>query len=55
MILKSKVYDVFMIILILLYTLFVLVQFGIDEQDWFIKIQNTIYIIVTSGDDPYRN
>ena len=45
MMLKSKIYDVFMILLIISYTLFVLVQFGIDEQDWFLKVQNTIYII----------
>jgi hypothetical protein len=38
MMLKSKIYDIFMIVLIIAYTLFVLVQFGIDEQDWFVKI-----------------
>jgi hypothetical protein len=44
MMLKNKIYDTFMIALIILYTLFVLVQFGIDQQDWFTKVETKIYI-----------
>jgi len=44
LLLKSKVYDYFMVALIVLYTLFVLVQFGIDEQTWFINIENKVYV-----------
>lgn len=43
-ILRSKFYDVFMIILIILYTIFVFVQFGIDEQDFYDSIENQIFI-----------
>ena len=33
-----------MIILIILYTIFVFVQFGIDEMDWYEDIQNKVFI-----------
>ena len=42
---QSKVYDITMIILIVGYTLLVLVQFGLDGQDFYDDIKNTIYVI----------
>lgn len=43
MLLKSQVYDIFMILFIIFYTLFVLVQFGIDAEPWFQDHKQKIY------------
>ena len=43
-VLRSKTYDICMIVLIIFYTVFVFVQFGIDEQDFYEDIETNIFI-----------
>ena len=42
--LSSKSYDITLVLLIVLYTALVLVQFGTDGQDFYDKMQNSLFI-----------
>ena len=44
MLLNTKLYDIAMIILIVVYTALVLVQFGIQEQAFYPQARNQIFI-----------
>lgn len=44
MMLRSKIYDILMIFLIVGYTALVLIQFGLDGQDFYDGIQSSVFI-----------
>lgn len=45
MILRSKIYDISMIILIIIYTVLILVQFALEEQDFYMRVQDQMSIL----------